>query len=78
MYLKGTLDYELWYLKGTLDYGLWYLKGEYFNLKAYTNGDWEGCVDDQKSTSGGALFVGNFLVSWLRKQQSTIYFKCRR
>lgn len=26
-------------------------------------------VDDRKSTSGGALFLGNGLVAWLRMKQ---------
>jgi len=60
------------YLKGILDYGLWYPKGEEFTLKAYIDVDWAGCVDDRKSTSGGALFVGSCLVSQLSKKQSSI------
>jgi hypothetical protein len=51
-----------------LDYGLWYPKDEYFTLKQYIDVDWVGCVDDQKITCGGALFVENFGVSWLRKK----------
>jgi hypothetical protein len=60
------------YLKGTLDYELWYSRGEYFNLSTYTYVDWEGSVDVLKSTSGGALFLGKNLVSWLSKKQSSI------
>ena len=60
------------YLKATMAYGLWYLKGQYFTLKAFTNADWEGSVDDRKSTSGAAFFLGNCLVSWSSKKQSSI------
>jgi hypothetical protein len=60
------------YLKGTLDFGLWYSRGEYFTLTTYTDADWEDNVDDKKSTSGGAFFLGNNLVSWLRKKQSSV------
>ena len=35
-----------------------------FYLKAYSDVDWEGCVDDRKSTSGGAFFLGDSLVAW--------------
>jgi hypothetical protein len=52
-----------------LDFGLWYPKGEDFTLTTYTD---VGSVDDRKSTSGGAFFLGNCLVSWLRKKQSSI------
>ncbi|KAH9299953.1 hypothetical protein KI387_011536, partial [Taxus chinensis] len=60
------------YLKGTMEYGLWYPKGKDFTLTAYTDSDWAGCVDDRKSTSEGAFFLGNSLVSWLSKKQNSI------
>lgn len=46
------------YLKGIEDYGLYYKKHERFELKFYTDVDWVGNVDDRKSTSGGAFFLG--------------------
>ena len=60
------------YLKGTLDFGLWYPKEEDFTLTAYTDVDWVGSIDDRKSTSGGAFFLGKFLVSWISKKQPSI------
>jgi hypothetical protein len=60
------------YLKGTLDFGLWYPIGKYFTLIAYIDADWVGSVDDRKSTSGGAFFLGNNLVSRFSKKQSLI------
>ena len=60
------------YLKGTIDLGLWYLSKNTFSLKAYSDVDWEGFVDDRKSTSGGAFFLGESLVAWTRKKQSLI------
>jgi hypothetical protein len=57
------------YLKGTLDFILWYSRGEEFTLTIYTYVDWECSVDDRKSTSGGAFFLGNSLVYCLRKKQ---------
>ena len=56
------------YLKGRLDFGLWYPRGEDFNLKEYTDVYWACSVDDRKSTSGGALFLGDYVVSWLSKK----------
>ena len=60
------------YLKGTLDFGLWYPKGNDLTLIAYSDTDWAGCVDDRKSTSGTAFFVGGCLVSWSSKKQSSM------
>ena len=52
------------YLKGTEDYGLWYKLGGNLDLKVFTDADWAGNIDDRKSTSGGAFFLGKRLVSW--------------
>jgi hypothetical protein len=60
------------YLKGTIDIGLWYPSNNSFSLMAYSNADWEGCVDDRKITSGGEFFLGESLVAWIRKKQSSI------
>ena len=52
------------YLQGTLHYGLWYRKGKCFTLITYIDADWSSCVDDMKSTSGGAFYLGEILVAW--------------
>ena len=56
------------YLKGTSNYGIWYDRGNDFTLYTYTDADWARDRDDKKSTSGGAFFLGERLVSWLRKK----------
>lgn len=60
------------YLKGTVDYGLWYPYNNNFNLKVFTDADWASNVDDRKSTTDGAFFLGGRLVSWMSKKQSCI------
>ena len=60
------------YLQGTQDYGLWYPRDADLTLHAYTNVNCAGSVDDRKSTSGDAFFMGSRLVSWLSKKQSSI------
>jgi hypothetical protein len=60
------------YLKGTKEFGLWYLKGKDLSLIPYTDADWAGCIDDQRSTSGAAFYLGECLVSWLSKKQSSV------
>jgi hypothetical protein len=57
-------------LRGTIDIGLWYPSKDSFALKSYSDVDWAGSVDDRKSTSGGELFLGELLVSWISKKQS--------
>ena len=58
------------YLKGTEEFGLYYKKNEKFDLRAYTDVGWASNIDDKKSTSGGALFLGKRLVTWTSKKQS--------
>ena len=58
------------YLKGTDDFGLYYKKNENFELNAYTDADLGGNIDDRKSTSGGALFLGKRLITWTSKKQT--------
>jgi hypothetical protein len=56
------------YLKGTIDLGLWYPSKDSFTLKSYSDVDWVGSVDDRKSTSRGAFFLGESLVAWISKK----------
>ena len=58
------------YLNGTKYFGLYYKKNERFELGAYTDVDWARNIDDRKSTSGGAFFLGKRLVTWTSKKQS--------
>jgi hypothetical protein len=60
------------YLKETMNYGLWYPKNQNFQLSVYSDVDWANCVDERKSTSGGAFFLGYSLVAWLSKKQGSI------
>ena len=60
------------YLQGTQNFGLWYPRDTDLTLHAYTDSDWEGSVDDRKSTSGGAFYMGSRLVSLFSKKQSSI------
>ncbi|GJR95254.1 retrovirus-related pol polyprotein from transposon TNT 1-94 [Tanacetum coccineum] len=38
--------------------------------RAWPNADHAGCIDTQKSTSGGIQFLGDKLVSWMSKKQN--------
>ena len=65
-----TIKRIMRYLKGTEEHGLYYKKNEKFELRAYTDVDWARNIDDSKSTSGGAFFLGKRLVTWTSKKQS--------
>nr|GEW72728.1 retrovirus-related Pol polyprotein from transposon TNT 1-94 [Tanacetum cinerariifolium] len=57
------------YLWGTVNTGLWYTNDSGFELTGFSNADYAGCKDTFKSTSGGAQFLGENLVSWSSKKQ---------
>ncbi|GKB40228.1 hypothetical protein Tco_0885170 [Tanacetum coccineum] len=58
--------------------GLWYTKDSGFELTKFSDADYAGCKDTFKSTSGGAQFLGEKLVSWsLKKQDSTALFTAK-
>jgi hypothetical protein len=63
------------YLKETMNYGLWYPKNQNFQLSAYSDVDWDNCMDERKNTSGGAFFLGDSLVAWLSKKQGSIFYQ---
>nr|GEV05551.1 uncharacterized mitochondrial protein AtMg00810-like [Tanacetum cinerariifolium] len=57
------------YLRGTVNMGLWYTKVSGFELTKFLDADYAGCKDTFKSTSGGAQFLGEKLVSWSSKKK---------
>nr|GEW72726.1 hypothetical protein [Tanacetum cinerariifolium] len=57
------------YLWGTVNTGFWYTKDSGFELTGFSDAGYAGCKDTFKSTSGGAQFLGEKLVSWSSKKQ---------
>nr|GEZ68217.1 retrovirus-related Pol polyprotein from transposon TNT 1-94 [Tanacetum cinerariifolium] len=57
------------YLWGIVSTCLWYTKDSGFELTGFSDADYAGCKDTFKSTSGGAQFLGEKLVSWSSKKQ---------
>nr|GEW55408.1 retrovirus-related Pol polyprotein from transposon TNT 1-94 [Tanacetum cinerariifolium] len=60
------------YLRGTVNTGLWYTKDSGFELIRFLDADYARCKDTFKSTSGGAQFLGENLISWSSKKQDYI------
>jgi hypothetical protein len=52
--------------------GLRIRKSSSTGVSIYTDANWAGCIDDHRSTSGYAIFVGPNLVSWSSKKQPTV------
>jgi Reverse transcriptase (RNA-dependent DNA polymerase) len=60
------------YAKGTEDLGLFYHKTNIFELAGYVDSDWCGDIDDWKSISGYALYMGGITFTWLSKKQPIV------
>jgi hypothetical protein len=60
------------YVKGTLSTGLHIGTGPVDKLIAYSDADWARCPDSLRSTSGFYVFLGDNLVSWSSKRQTTV------
>ncbi|GKC90474.1 hypothetical protein Tco_1151123 [Tanacetum coccineum] len=59
------------YLQGTINMGLWYPKDTAMALTAYADADHAGSQDTRRSTFGSAQFLGDKLVSWSSKKQTS-------
>ena len=60
------------YIKGTVNYGLHYGRTDGLALYGFTDADWAGDVDDRRSTSGGAFYLGSKCVAWHSRKQNSV------
>ncbi|XP_020680552.1 uncharacterized protein LOC110098160 [Dendrobium catenatum] len=67
----SALKRILRYIRGTVHYGL-PLTGNSLTLTSYSDSDCARDQQDRKSTIGYCNFLGNSLISWSLKKQSTI------
>ncbi|CAA6659788.1 unnamed protein product [Spirodela intermedia] len=68
----GALQYlTITYLKGSIMHGLQFYKNSEKVVSAYSDVDWAGSREDQRSTRGYLIFIGNNLI-YSSKKQPTI------
>lgn len=60
------------YLRGTLNFGLVYSRDGSKDCTGYSDADWAGDTDDQKSTSGYSFQISEAAVSWRSKKQTCV------
>jgi len=76
----ANLGYEHWliakrvlrYLKVTSHYAIINVKSNE-KLKAYSDSDWAGNIDDRKSRSGNILFLSGGSISWKSVKQASVF-----
>ena len=59
------------YLKGTIDQGLQY-SGKSVTLTGFADSDWARCNLTRRSTTAFCFFIGNCLISWQSRLQTTV------
>jgi len=60
------------YLKGTTNLGLFYKKSNDFKLVGLCDADFPSDKLERKSISGNCQLIGENLISWASKRQTTI------
>ncbi|KAJ0858060.1 putative RNA-directed DNA polymerase [Helianthus annuus] len=60
------------YLKQSPGKGLSFKKGLNLDLLGYADADWAKCLSTRKSVTGYCIYLGECLVSWKSKKQSTV------
>ena len=55
-----------------MEYGLVYERRGSVQLAGFTDADWAGCVEDQKSTSGCCFSIRLGVVSWFSRKQKSV------
>ena len=63
------------YSKGTMYYGLLYSRSGSKKCIAYSDSDWAGNLDDQKSTSGYLFQISGDAVSWRSKNRRVLPYQ---
>ena len=60
------------YLQGTKKFGLLYAKEGSKECVGYSDADWAGDLDNQRSTSGYVFKISGAVVSWRSKKQTCV------
>ncbi|CAM8999069.1 unnamed protein product [Rhodiola kirilowii] len=67
-----AVEHILGYLKGSPGRGIVYGSHGHENIECFSDADWAGSKEDQRSTSGYGIMFGGNLISWQSKKQKVV------
>ncbi|XP_031249394.1 uncharacterized protein LOC116107227 [Pistacia vera] len=67
-----AMHHLLRYLKNSPGQGLLFSSHSSLQLKAFSDSDWGSCPNSRRSVTSFCIFIGDSLVSWKAKKQTTV------
>ena len=68
----AAVEQILCYLKGALARGILYSNHRHNKIECFSDTNWAGSKEEERSTSGYRVFVGRNLISWKSKKRNVV------